>query len=63
MAKARYISTTKGSTTIVRRIGPPGKFPVGRIIPLGSSLDAPAPAPRAASPRRRTKKKSRRSKG
>ena len=63
MAKARYISTTKGSITHVRRIGPPGKFPIARIIPFGSSANAGAPAPRAANARRRAKKKGRRPKG
>jgi hypothetical protein len=63
MAKALYISTTVGSTTHVHRIGPPGKFPIARIVPFGSSLNAPAPAPRTSSPRKRTKKKGRRTKG
>lgn len=62
MAKARYISTTKGSITHVRRIGPPGDFPVARIIPLGNNGGGLAAASRASSPRRRTKKKGRRSK-
>lgn len=62
MAKARYVSTTKGSLTIVRRIGPPGDFPVGWIVPLGSKGGGSAAAPRASRSRRSPQRKRRRSK-
>ena len=57
MAKARYTVTTKGSTTHVRRIGPPGDFPIAQRIPFGGNGGGPEAAPRTTGSRGRRSKK------
>ena len=63
MFKTRYTVTTKGSRTVVRRVGKSSTAVLARRISFGQSPNGVAPGPEAARQSPRPKRKARRSKG
>ena len=57
MFKTRYTSTTEGSRTVVRRVGPPSNSPVVRGASPSLMEGTTPPTPRTADRGRRRKHK------